>query len=402
MTRANPPSVSDPGVACLVVPAAVHGVAARADQIVHEYGRPGEALDLESLVRAARRLGLKSRVLTSTWQRLAKTQLPVIAEDPSDLHFIVGKVSDTQVLIQDPLEGPPGVLTKEEFLARWTGRIVLLTRRASLNAALRQFDFSWFIPAILKYRRLLGEVLIASFALQLFALATPIFFQVVIDKVLVHRGLSTLDVLCVGLLVVSVFEVVLGLLRTYVLSHTTNRIDVRLGADLFRHLLRLPVAYFEARRVGDTVARVRELDSIRGFLTGSTLTLGIDLVFTVVFFGMLLLYSPMLTWVVAGQSALLCAVGRVGHAGLPRQVRGEVQSRGRSASVLSRNRLQHRNLESQCGRTPAGPALGGIARRLSRRQFPHLESWQYRGPRCRPGAKDHHGSAPLARRALSD
>src|SRR5258707_10444589 len=145
--------------------------------------------------------------------------------------------------------------------------------------------------AIHKYRGLLTEVLLASFFLQVFALITPLFFQVVIDKVLVHRGLSTLEVLIVGLIVISVFEVVLGGLRTYVFSHTTNRIDVELGARLYRHLMALPIAYFEARRVGDSVARVRELETVRSFLTGSAVTLVLDLLFTVVFIAVMFWYS---------------------------------------------------------------------------------------------------------------
>ncbi|MDH3561003.1 MAG: type I secretion system permease/ATPase, partial [Gammaproteobacteria bacterium] len=151
---------------------------------------------------------------------------------------------------------------------------------------------------LLRYRSLLTEVLVASFFIQLLALVTPLFFQVVVDKVLVHRGLSTLDVLAVGLLVVSVFEVVLGGLRTYVFSHTTNRIDVELGGRLFRHLLALPLAYFESRRVGDSVARVRELENIRNFITGSALTVVIDLMFTVIFLAVMYFYSPLLTLVV--------------------------------------------------------------------------------------------------------
>lgn len=134
-----------------------------------------------------------------------------------------------------------------------------------------------------KYRRLLGEVLLASFFLQLFGLVTPLFFQVITDKVLTHRGYTTLDVLIIGFIAVSIFETVLAALRTHVFAHTTNRIDVELGARLFRHLAALPIAYFEARRTGDSVARVRELENIRNFLTGSALTLVIDLFFTFVF-----------------------------------------------------------------------------------------------------------------------
>jgi len=134
--------------------------------------------------------------------------------------------------------------------------------------------------------------------LNLFALVTPLFFQVVMDKVLVHHGLTTLDVIAVGLLLVSIFEVGLSGLRSYVFAHTTSRIDVELGARLFRHLLHLPLSYFQARRVGDSVARVRELENIRAFLTGNSITVVLDVLFSVVFIGVMLFYSGWLTLVV--------------------------------------------------------------------------------------------------------
>src|SRR3974377_1661538 len=121
----------------------------------------------------------------------------------------------------------------------WDGRLVLMTSRAGLTNLARRFDITWFLGAIHKYRRLLGEVLVASFFLQLFGLVTPLFFQVVIDKVLVHQSMSTLDVLIIGLVAIALFEAILGALRTYVFAHTTNRIDVELVARLFRHLLAL-------------------------------------------------------------------------------------------------------------------------------------------------------------------
>src|SRR5207248_1379541 len=150
----------------------------------------------------------------------------------------------------------PAIMSRAELEAAWDGRLVLMTRRSGLTDLGRRFDITWFLGAIHKYRRMLGEVLIASFFLQLFALVSPLFFQVVIDKVLVHRTLSTLDVLVIGLISISIFEAVLGGLRTYLFAHSTNRIDVELGARLFRHLVALPLAYFEARRTGDSVARV--------------------------------------------------------------------------------------------------------------------------------------------------
>jgi subfamily B ATP-binding cassette protein HlyB/CyaB len=189
-------------------------------------------------------------------------------------------------------------MTRKEFEAVWDGRLVLMTRRVGLLDLSRRFDITWFLGAIHKYRRLLGEVLVASFFLQVFALVSPLFFQVVIDKVLVHRSMSTLDVLIIGLVAIGLFESVLAILRTYLFAHTTNRIDVELGARLFRHLLALPIAYFQVRRVGDSVARVRELENIRNFLTGSALTLVIDLSFTFVFLAVMFLYSPLLTWIV--------------------------------------------------------------------------------------------------------
>jgi subfamily B ATP-binding cassette protein HlyB/CyaB len=290
----------DSGLACLVIIARLYGLPADSSQLRHQFGHADRPVDTTDLLRAARSLGLKAKAVRSGWERLSSTPLPAIARDKDGQFFLVAQVKDDQVLIQDPGEPQPTTLDQADLESRWDGGLILLTRRAGQAGGARKFDFSWFIPAILKYKRLLLDVFIASFCLQLFALVTPLFFQVVIDKVLVHHGLTTLDVLAIGLLVVSAFDVILGGLRTYVFSHTTSRMDVTLGADLFRHLLRLPLSYFEARRVGDTVARVRELDSIRRFITGSALTLVIDLLFTVVFFAVMYLYSPLLTFIVLG------------------------------------------------------------------------------------------------------
>jgi subfamily B ATP-binding cassette protein HlyB/CyaB len=183
-----------------------------------------------------------------------------------------------------------------------------MTRRANLTDLSRRFDVTWFLGAIRKYKRQLADVVVASFFLQLFGLISPLFFQVVIDKVLVHRSFDTLDVLVIGLVTISIFESILAVLRTYLFAHTTNRIDVELGARLFRHLLALPIGYFQARRVGDSVARVRELENIRNFLTSSALTLVIDLLFTVVFLAVMFLYSPLLSFVVLGAFPFYIAI----------------------------------------------------------------------------------------------
>ena len=296
--RAGTPPEPDTGLIGLVMLARFHSVAADPDQIAHEFRVDGRPFETTQVLLAAKRLGLKAKLVHTDFARLERTPLPALAVDTEGRFFILARAEADQVLIQDPRVERPQVLSVGEFSERWTGQLILFTSRASLAGDLAKFDFTWFIPAVVKYRKLLGEVLLVSFALQLFALVTPLFFQVVMDKVLVHRGFTTLDVIAVGLLVVMIFEVGLSGLRTYVFAHTTSRIDVELGARLFRHLINLPLAYFQARRVGDTVARVRELENIRQFLTGNAITLVLDLFFSVVFIAVMLYYSGWLTLIV--------------------------------------------------------------------------------------------------------
>ncbi|MEW6678693.1 MAG: type I secretion system permease/ATPase [Pseudomonadota bacterium] len=292
-----PHAAPPPGLACLAMLARFHGVAVEPAQLMHEFGNAGQFAVTEILL-AAKKLGLKARQVKTSLDRLPHTPLPGLALGRDGDVFILAKAEAEQILIHDPAAAKPQTLSLTELAARWQGDLILFTSRASLAGELAKFDFTWFIPAVVKYRRLLGEILLVSFALNLFALVTPLFFQVVMDKVLVHRGLTTLDVIAVGLLVVSVFEVVLSGLRAYVFAHTTSRIDVELGARLFRHLLNLPMAYFQSRRVGDSVARVRELENIRQFLTGNSITVVLDVFFSVVFIAVMLFYSGWLTLVV--------------------------------------------------------------------------------------------------------
>lgn len=290
-------SLPDPGAGALAFALQVLGIPADPVQIRHESGR--DSLDESDLLRAARRFPVKVHARKATFQRLRKTTFPVLAALRDGGWLVVGQVGEDKLLVQNPLIARPELMTRAAFLEQWSGRVILLSRRAALNDPASQFGLGWFAGAVKKYRFALTEVLVASFFLQLFALLAPLFFQVVIDKVLVHRGYSTLEVLAVGLGLLSVFDVTLGGLRSYLFAHTTNRIDVELGARLFRHLFALPMAYFQARRVGDTVARVRELETIRQFLTSSALTLALDLFFATVFIAVLFLYSPILTLVVA-------------------------------------------------------------------------------------------------------
>ena len=296
------PASVDTGLMGLLIVARLFGFAAQAEPLRHEFGVSGQPFDDTAILRAAKHIGLKAKAVKANADRLQRLPLPLLARFHDGRYVAVVKLDEAsgKMLLQDPTQRTPLVVEHSEFVKQWSGEVLLFTRRAPASDERRRFDIKWFIPAIVKYRHLLGEVLLVSFVLQILALITPLFFQVVVDKVLVHHGLTTLDVLAIGLLVVSVFEVVLGGLRTYLFSHTTQRIDVVLGARLFRHLLNLPISYFSARRVGDSVARVRELENIRNFLTGSSLTLVIDAIFTVVFLAVMYYYSPTLTWVVLG------------------------------------------------------------------------------------------------------
>lgn len=292
----EPTDGDESGLIAMAILLRCHGIAADPEQIRHRMGT--SRVGVTEILRCTKEFGLKARAQRSSWNRLAVTPLPAIAALRDGSFLILGKVIDDKLLVQRPLSSRPESMTQAELEAVWDGDIILMTRRAALTDLSRRFDIGWFLGAVHKYRRLLGEVLIASFFLQVFALVAPLFFQVVIDKVLVHRSISTLDVLVAGLVALTLFETVLGTLRVHLFAHTTNRIDVELGARLFRHLMALPIAYFQTRRVGDSVARVRELENIRQFLTSSALTLVVDLLFTVVFLAVMFYYSIALTWIV--------------------------------------------------------------------------------------------------------
>jgi len=288
---------SDTGLESLCLIARFHSIPVESDQIAHQF-RAAERLSTSELILAARHLGMSARSTRIRADRLSKAALPAIAVGRDGSFVVLARVDEGKCLIHDPSAHRPEIRDVATFSEWWTGELVVLASRASLAAELSKFDFTWFIPAVIKYRRLFVEVVVVSLALQLFALVTPLFFQVVMDKVLVHRGLTTLDVIASGLLVVVVFDVILSALRTYVFAHTTSRIDVELGAKLFRHLLALPMSYFQARRVGDSVARVRELENIRSFLTGNSITVVLDLLFSIVFLAVMFYYSGWLTLIV--------------------------------------------------------------------------------------------------------
>jgi subfamily B ATP-binding cassette protein HlyB/CyaB len=313
--RLGSPPVFPESLLSFILVAKFLGVPADPAQIAHDHGGPGADYHLEDLARIAKRLKIAARIKSARPAKLHELPLPALIELKDGGAAILLKVdpqpAGARFLIQRGSGERPEVWSQDDLEAQFAGRLLLMTTRELMVGVARPFDISWFIPALVKYRGPLRDVLIGSFFLQLMGLISPIFFQVVIDKVLVHQSLTTLDVLAVGLATVLVFETMLSALRNWLFAHTTNRVDSELSARLFRHLLNLPLSYFEARRVGDSVARVRELERIREFLTSNSVTVVIDLFFTIVFFAVMYAYSPLLTLIVTLSIPLYIAISVV-------------------------------------------------------------------------------------------
>lgn len=224
------------------------------------------------------------------FKKINKIKTPVILFDNQGSPFILAKTNEDKCLVQRPNKETPEVISYDELKENWNKKSLKINQKQA------RFDITWFIPEFLQHKRVLSEIFLFSFVLQILALISPLFFQVVMDKVLVHQAWSTLDVLVFGLLVTGVVEVVLRALREYQYAHTANRIDIQLGLKLVKHLFGLPLMFFKSRQIGAIVTRVRELDTIREFLTGSMFTLGVELLFMFVFIYVMSLLSSTLTW----------------------------------------------------------------------------------------------------------
>jgi ATP-binding cassette subfamily B protein len=247
------------------------------------------------LVEAGEKIGLQLRRLQTTWNDLRQLSFPALLHWQQKNWVVVYALKGDRLLIANPLNPSQTCesIPRSGVEPAWDGQLW----QVELIQRQEKFNLSWFLPAVWRYRKLLGEVLFASFTLQLLGLTTPLITQVIIDKVMVQESIPTLDVMAIALLGVAVFEAVLGTLRLFIFTHTARRLDLSLSAQVFRHLMRLPLAYFEARRVGDTVARVQELEQIRQFLTGTAITVILDSVFAVVYLALMFYYNVQLTWI---------------------------------------------------------------------------------------------------------
>lgn len=250
---------ADSGLLCLAFVAGHFQINVDLNVVFHDAGLSNQSCTSDDILRISTRLGLKSKQIDhQTADRFKTIPLPAILP-LADGRFVIAalRFGDGRLRIIDPVKRSMVDLPAGEAPEGWDGRMILMAYRPGfMGFANAPFGFAWFLQSVWRYRWALMNVLVASLFVQLFALATPLLFQVVIDKVLVHKGFSTLMVVVVGLIGISIFEVTLQYLRSYALAHTTSRIDVELGAKLFDHMLRLPISYFDTRAAGQTVARV--------------------------------------------------------------------------------------------------------------------------------------------------
>ncbi|HMK90232.1 MAG TPA: type I secretion system permease/ATPase [Methylocystis sp.] len=296
----EPLDETDSGLQALCGIAAYFRIVATPVQLRRELALSDRPVAPEDIVRAALLIGLKARILPEVEKdRLAALPAPTILLTSAGGYEVYGgRLPSGDYRLVNPATRVDRALSLDDLSAQAKTAILVARKLGGAGVDPQTFSLKWFLPSIWRYRRPLAHVLAASFFVQIFALVTPLIFQVVIDKVLSHKSYDTLFVLIGALALLGLFDVSLQYLRTYALSHTTNRIDVELGRRLFYHLFHLPMSYFETRSAGQTVARVRELETIRTFLTGQGLFSALDIFFTIVFIAVLLAYSWKLTLVV--------------------------------------------------------------------------------------------------------
>ncbi|PHM16870.1 MAG: type I secretion system permease/ATPase [Sulfuricurvum sp. PD_MW2] len=290
----------------LEVAAKLNRIAIDTRVIIKEYALGESEPSIEELNRIAIAQGFRATIKKLSIEKLIENYpMPIIVQrlDGSYFSILQANGEKHELLIFDITRKEPYIMSYEEWAQQSSGKSIVLKHR--ILSAEARFGFGWFFYQIMKYKKVIAEVLIASFVLQLFGLVAPLFTQVILDKVLVHRSMSTLDVLAIAFIAVAIFELMITLIRSYIFAHTTSKIDARLGAKLFHHLLALPYVYFEKRKVGNIISRVRELDQIREFIANKSVTLILDVLFSVVFVAVMLLYSVKLTLIVVGFVAVI-------------------------------------------------------------------------------------------------
>ncbi|MBI4754944.1 MAG: peptidase domain-containing ABC transporter [Betaproteobacteria bacterium] len=310
----------DSALDCLVAIARHHGIATSLEQVrrAHVPTTNDAARTTEVVLTSAASLGLKARVVSALgWDELAalREALPAMAQLKNGNFVIVVGFKETEsglaIAVMDPQARPPHailLLERVRFEESWAGEVILLKRVYSLLDEKQPFGLRWFVPEMFRQREFLRDVTVAALVLHLLALAVPIFMQLVIDKVIVHQGYSTLYVLSGGVLLALLFEAVFSYLRQYYLLHATNRIDIRLAQKTFSHLLRLPITFFDTGTAGVITRHMQQAEKIRQFLTGRLFTTLLDASVLVVFLPVLFFYSGKLATIALGFTAVIAAV----------------------------------------------------------------------------------------------
>jgi len=307
---------------CLALVARHHGVDLSPERLVHDYAVGEEPVTTRQLLRMAKDAGLRARHMKLSWRSLFQLgdAYPLLAELENGNWVVIAGAAvggdEDMIRILDPLAQRPEfiLLNEKQFSKGWSGSVILLKRNFRLSDDDQPFGFRWFIPEIVRQRGLFRDVALAAFVLYGLGLATPIFFQLVIDKVLVHQSYATLTVLVIGIAVALVFDAAFTFLRRYLLLYATNKIDIRMATRTFGHLLNLPIALFEQASAGVLVKHMQQTGRIREFLTGRLFMTLLDGLSLLVFIPILVLYSVKLTFVVLGFAALvglvvMCLVG---------------------------------------------------------------------------------------------
>jgi len=301
MTSEQQP-VTDPGILALTIAAEHFDKAISARSLEHRLGLKEGLADELDLCRCAAWVGIKARIETVPLNRLENLPMPALTQVNGQFCVLLASRGD-EVQLQHPLTQQLLTLSKTEWGELSAQKIILLAEEAVAEQTL-EFGFSWFIPSIFKHIKQAKSVLLVSLFIQLIALVTPLLFENVIDKVLVSRSLSSLQVLAIAMMALAFFEPIFSYLRSWLFSNLAGKLTSELNSRLYRHLLALPMSFFNQRQTGQITARVREMDKIRQFLSGSALSMLLDLLFIFVFIAVLFAYAPKLTWVVLASLVL--------------------------------------------------------------------------------------------------
>lgn len=291
-----------------------------------------QKISLLQLGAIAELMGLKGQVVKLRGKDISRLPTPALIFWQDSLALLY-KTHPRQLVLASPEFGLRNYKVAQ-FLDLWGDGGEALLLEATKETPQKQFGISWFIPSLLRYKGVLLEVFLASFFVQLLALANPLLIQNIIDKVIIQNNLGALQVLGFLLLIMAVFESVLTSLRTYLFADTTNRIDLSLGAEIINHLLRQPLSYFEKRSVGELSSRVNELENIRSFLTGTALTIVLDGIFSLIYIGVMMLYNPLLTLVALGTLPLFLLLTLIASPLLQKQLRAKAEQNARTQSYL--------------------------------------------------------------------